>query len=316
MLVLIVNPAGGGSGKCARQIVDDLEGHGHTVKMSSSLNKFGLSALLIADLIILNEGLQGARRRDLALIKIFGKRTVRIYLIVRNFRFPLAHFSKLGNLVDRFYCVSKSLRDLFTLIFHDKLDLTRLLIEPSIVSELPGLKREGFAIPKTVVVPRAYLHQHAVLLDVAHELVSLGHSVSVVDHIDSKALQSNTKPELPTFTKIPFQPSLTDLYSYGDAVLMGGSLPDGWGLIYNESIMFGKFPLVIADSGGYVEQYLRSQIGILTGISNPKTMAKSFSNFLLGTDDADYNKLLVARDNILLYGDTFSYSKAFEIDNA
>ncbi len=315
MKVLIVNPVSGGSGRCADQITRELTACGHSVGVKSSLSEFSIGELVRADLIILNEGLQGVRRNLLRLIRRLRGNQLKVFCIVRNFKFVKNSYANLENAIDRVFCVSRCLRDLFRELYPGLSEGGRLglLIEPSI-GEIPLVdnvfEENGLT---TILVPRVYIPQQIGILRVANALAQIGYRVTVVrqDIHSNEALFGQI--ENPKYQIVPYQSDLKKLYDLGDAVLMGGGNPEGWGLIYNESLVYGKVPLILASSGGYVEQFLKCGVGCLCNPDDLTGAVDRFSRYLGKFSEEEFRGVLKARLRWIEYSNKFSYQNVFDL---
>lgn len=315
MNILIVNPVPGGSGRCGIQILNEFRDRGHDVLIGESLIGFGFPALLRADLLILNEGLQGVHRKLLVCLGGIRRRRLRTICIIRNFRFVKSSFIGLDNVISKYFCVSRSLRDMFLEVYpqYSISTTVEIVIEPTLI-DLNSLDLNApSSVISKVLVPRVYRPQQRGLLEVAHHLGVIGHEVTVVCPEELMGSELFGSIKAPAYKTIGFQDDLESLYTRGDAVLVGGASPEGWGLIYNEALIFGRPSLICATSGGYLEQFVTTGVGCVGNLDCPNKTAQHFSEYLANFSAKDAHKLKDARRSWIGYCERFSYSEAFGV---
>ena len=266
--VCVIVPVGGGSGLRGRTLTNWMLSTGAAAKELTQLKFSDLRRTLCISTLVLNEGLQGVSRRALKTLKGLRGRRIRVVAVVRSFRFAKSDWGSVHNSIDLVVCVSESLQGLFLDLFpHYRAKCCVIREYPSDLSgeELAASKgrARGLTLEK-VLIPRVYKWQHLTLIDVGWHLANMGLNVSIL--IDSQSELRSTL-HARRCTRLTLREPVSDLRQMlleFDAVLMGGSYPEGWGLLYEESIQAGCTPLVLANSGGLVEQWVRRRIGLIT----------------------------------------------------
>ena len=279
--VCVVIPVGGGSGLRGRILKNWVISVGAEATELTQLKFSGLPRTLQCGIVVLNEGLQGVSRRALRATKGLRGRHTRVVAVVRSFAFAKSDWRSVYNAIDVVVCVSDSLQGLFLDLFPQYREKCRVIREyPSgfVVEHGTAPRGRGHRdTPRSVIIPRVYKWQHRALIDVGWHLANMGLDVSILIDAQSDLRSALHARHCSRLTLSEPVPELSQLLPEFDAVLMGGAYPEGWGLLYEESILAGCTPLVLANSGGLVEQWVRRRVGRIANPTCALSAALSFT---------------------------------------